>query len=188
MKLLASTVACFLTVSAASVAVAADKTSLPTVGDQNPASASVTIAPANAVVAAGVAQVINQTGAVTRVNRGDGLVELTTGTDLSVGDTVFAGPGSSVTLYYPATGCEHVVPAETYFAVASNSPCAANAGAAGGLQKSATSSAAISSGGNSDMNTALVVGGAVVIGGGILAVVALSGDDDDNNDNPATPN
>lgn len=189
MKLLATTFACALTASTASMALASDNASLPAAGGQNSGSTSVTVEPANAVVASGTAQVINQTGAVTRVNRGDGLVELTTGADLSVGDTVFAGPGSSVTLYYPATGCEYVVPAETYFAVAATAPCSASAGAAGGLQKSATSSAAISSDSDDDTKTALIVGGAVVVGGGILAIVALSGDDDDNdNDNPVSPN
>ena len=93
MKLSTSIFACLLTVSAAGVAAAADKTSLPAQG----ASADVKVEPANAVISSGTAQVINQTGAVTRVNRGDGLVDLAVGTDLSVGDTVFAGPGSTVT-------------------------------------------------------------------------------------------
>lgn len=190
MKLITTTFACLLTVSTASVALADEKASLPAAGSQNSGATPVTVEPANAVVAAGAAQVINQTGAVTRVNRGEGLVELSTGTDLSVGDTVFAGPGSTVTLYYPATGCEHVVPSETYFAVASTPPCSTSAGVSmgSGLQKSASSSAAISSGETDNTKTALLVGSAVVVAGGVLAVIALNGNgDDNNNDNPASP-
>ena len=162
-------------------------------GDKLPADAQ--IVPTDAVIAAGSAQVINQTGSITRVNRGDGLVELNVGQDLSVGDTVFAGPGSSITLYYPATGCEYVVPSETYFAVAATAPCAATAYNAGssngsGLQQSSTGVAGVTTGQDDDDNdkTLALVAGAVVIGGGALAIVALTGDDDGGNNNPATPN
>lgn len=190
MKLISTTFACLLTVSTASVAFADEKASLPAAGSRNAGSAILTVEPANSVVSAGTAQVINQTGAVTRVNRGEGLVELSTGADLEVGDTVFAGPGSTVTLYYPATGCEYVVPSETYFAVASTPPCSVSAGvnAGIGLQKSASSSAALNSGETDNTKTAILVGSAVVVAGGVLAVIALNGNgDDNNNDNPATP-
>lgn len=164
-----------------------------TKGDKLPGDAQ--IVPTDAVIASGSAQVINQTGSVTRVNRGDGLVELSVGQDLSVGDTVFAGPGSSVTLYFPATGCEYVVPSETYFAVASTAPCAATAdmgaGTSGsGLQKSSTGVAGVTSGEDDDDDKTLaLVAGAVVIGGGALAVIALTSGDDGGggNNNPATP-
>lgn len=162
-------------------------------GDKLPADAQ--IVPADAVIAAGSAQVINQTGSITRVNRGDGLVELNVGQDLSVGDTVFAGPGSSITLYYPATGCEYVVPSETYFAVAATAPCAATAyngaSSGSGLQQSSTGVAGVTTGQDDDDDekkaAALLLGG-LVIGGGALAIVALSQDSDGGNNNPATPN
>lgn len=187
-------------------AAAADKSAeaAPAKGGKLPADAQ--IVPTDAVISAGSAQVINQTGSITRVNRGDGLVELNVGQDLSVGDTVFAGPGSSITLYYPATACEYVVPSETYFAVASTSPCAATAfsGSTGnGLQQTAKGIAGVTTpgqddndckdsndGGNNDDNTckaAIWLLGGAVVGGGALAVLALSDNDDGGDNNPATP-
>lgn len=191
---------CAIRVSAGHAMVIGASSPCAAAADQSAAATSKTdtlpadakIVPADAVIAAGSAQVINQTGSITRVNRGDGLVELNVGQDLSVGDTVFAGPGSTITLYYPATGCEHVVPSETYFAVAATAPCAATAaaGSGSGLQKSATGVAGVTTGqddDDDDQKAAILLAGAAVIGGGALAVIALTGDDDGGNNNPATP-
>ena len=160
--------------------------------DKLPADAQ--IVPADAVIAGGAAQAVNQTGWSTRVNRGDGLVELNIGQDLSVGDTVFAGPGSTVTLYYPATGCEYVVPSETYFAVAATAPCASQAylgsSIGSGLQQSSTGVAGVTTGQDDDddnRKAAILLAGGAVVAGGALAVLARSGGDDGGNNNPATP-
>lgn len=174
-----SVLAMSVSLAATSAAFASDETPSPDVAT----AVGVTVAEQTN---AEVAQIISKTGSMARVNRGNGLVEASTGTGLAPGDSVFTGTGSTVTLHYPSTGCEYTVPSEKYFAVSAVSPCAANADASNTIQISATANDQVTDE-DDDRKVALLVGGTVLIGGGILAVVALTGDDDDN-DNPATPN
>ncbi len=133
------------------------------------------------------AQVAGQSGSIARVNRGTGLVDVTVGEGLAAGDTVFAGPGSTVTLYFPAAGCSYMVAEETYFQVPATPPCTAGTAASNGTGTMREEAALTVTGeNNGDQTAAALMAGALVVGGGVLAVIALSGDDE-NNDNPATP-
>ena len=140
-----------------------------------------------AAAEAGAAQVIGQTGSITRVNRGEGLVELATGTELKAGDLVFAGPGSTVTLHFAAAGCDYIVADETYFQVPAAPPCVASTTAGVAQDGTTRDVAALEVAGQDDDNNteAALLAGALVIGGGTLAILALSQEDDNNN--PLTP-
>lgn len=131
--------------------------------------------------AAGVAEVSGKTGSFTRVNLGAGMVDVSVGESLNVGDEVFAGPGSSVTLYFPVPSCSYKVTAGNIYKVSSQGPCRA----AGAVDNG---SSAAAEGGASSISPGAVVGavaGAAAIGG--VALLALSGNEDGGNNNPATP-
>ena len=142
-----------------------------------------------AAAEAGAAQVIGQTGSITRVNRGQGLVELATGTELKAGDLVFAGPGSTVTLHFAAAGCDYIVADETYFQVPAAPPCVASTTAGVAQDGTTRDVAALEVAGqdddDNDRKVAALLAGALVVGGGTLAILALSQEDDNNN--PLTP-
>lgn len=123
-----------------------------------------------------VARVTGRSGPLTRANFGNGLVELQTGTELKAGNTVFAGQGSTITLYYYKADCQHSVPAENYLEINEDAPCQ-KAERPNERGSSATASA----------DLGLAIGAAVVVGGGAAAaVLLLSGEEDE--DRPATPN
>lgn len=62
-------------------------------------------------------------GPITRMNKGDGLVEAQVGASLQPGDEVFAGPGSAVTLFFAMPGCFHTVAASSVYKITSKAPC-----------------------------------------------------------------
>lgn len=131
--------------------------------------------------AAGAVEVSGKTGPFTRVDLGAGLVDVSVGDSLKIGDEVFAGPDSSVTLYFAVPGCSYTVTGGNLYKVSAEAPCKAPAAMNNG-SAAATEAAAGS------VPTGVVVGavaGAAVIGG--VAILALTGDDDDNNNNPVTP-
>ena len=145
------------------------------------------------------AQVSEKQGPVTRVNLGDGLVDATVGSTLSVGDEVFAGPNSSVTLYFASTQCSYTVQASTVYTLAEQVPCKATT-AGGTLVVPAAVSAGTVTGttvtgaatGAASTGAGLAAGGVAIAAGvgavavaGAVAVIATS--DDNNNKNPATP-
>lgn len=128
--------------------------------------------------ATGAVEVSSKNGPLTQVNRGEGLVEAKVGDALKVGDEVFAGAGSSVTLYFAASNCTYTVPAGTYLKISSQVPCQAPAAAQNGTP------APLPEG----VPPGVLVGagvGALALGGAI--VVIISNQDDNNNNNPATP-
>ena len=146
------------------------------------------------------AQVSEKQGPVTRVNLGDGLVDATVGSTLSVGDEVFAGPNSSVTLYFASTRCSYTVQASTVYTLAEQVPCKATT-AGGTLVVPAAVSAGTVTGttvtgaatGAASTGAGLAAGGVAIAAGvgavavaGAVAVIATS-DDGNNNKNPATP-
>lgn len=126
-----------------------------------------------------IARVTNKSGPLTRANLGEGLVEIKTGEMLKLGNTVFAGQNSSITLYFPKADCEYVVPAENFLRINDVAPCrkgavppeAGSAGAAGA-------------------DVGLAIGAVAVLGGGgAIAVLLLTGEDEeDDDDRPVTPN
>lgn len=131
--------------------------------------------------AAGAAEVSGKTGSFTRVNVGAGMVDLSVGESLNVGDEVFAGPSSSVTLYFPVPGCSYTVTAGNMYKVSSQAPCK-------GAAAADTGSSAAVEGGASSVPPGVIVGavaGVAVIGG--VALIALNEDDDDGKKNPVTP-
>lgn len=150
------------------------------------------------------AQVAEKQGPVTRVNLGEGLVDATVGSTLSVGDEVFAGPNSSVTLYFASTECSYTVQASSVYTLAEQVPCKATT-AGGTLVVPAAVSAGNTTGttitggaaGTASTGTGLVAGGvtsgvAIAAGVGAVAVagavaVIATSDDNNNNKNPATP-
>ena len=123
-----------------------------------------------------IARVTNKTGPLTRANLGEGLVDIKTGAKLKLGDTVFAGQSSSITLYYPKANCEYVVPAENFLEIKEVAPCrkavvppeAGSAGAAGA-------------------DVGLAIGAVAVLGGGAALAVLLLTEEDEDDDKPATP-
>ena len=145
------------------------------------------------------AQVSEKQGPVTRVNLGEGLVDATVGSTLSVGDEVFAGPNSSVTLYFASTQCSYTVQASSVYTLAEQVPCKATT-AGGTLVVPAAVSAGTVTGttvtgaatGAASTGAGLAAGGVAIAAGvgavavaGAVAVIATS--DDNNNKNPATP-
>lgn len=134
------------------------------------------------------AQVSGVSGSITRINRGTGLMDVTLGETLAQGDTVFAGPGSTVTLYFPSAGCSFMVAEETYIQIPATPPCAANAASNGSAATREVAGLTVAGQDDDDDDKVAValMAGTLVVGGGILAVIALSGEE--NNDSPATPN
>ena len=156
------------------------------------------------------AQVSEKQGPVTRVNLGEGLVDATVGSTLSVGDEVFVGPNSSVTLYFASTECSYTVQASSVYTLAEQVPCkATTAGASGDV---VVVPAAVTSGNTSGKTmtgpasgagaagggvagagiagvapVALLAGGAAAAVGVAAVVIIANTDDDNNNKNPATP-
>lgn len=127
--------------------------------------------------AAGAAEVSRTTGSITRINVGAGLVDAAVGDSLVVGDEVFAGPGSAVTLYFPVQGCSYTVTAGNMYKVSSQAPCKGAGDIGNG------SNAAVE-GGASGVPPGVVMAAFVA---GSVALVALSAADDDGKKNPATP-
>ena len=147
------------------------------------------------------AQVSEKQGPVTRVNLGEGLVDATVGSTLSVGDEVFAGPNSSVTLYFASTQCSYTVQASSVYTLAEQVPCKATT-AGGTLVVPAAVSAGTVTGttitggaaGTASTGAGLAAGGVAIAAGvgavavaGAVAVIATSDDNNNNNKNPATP-
>ena len=157
------------------------------------------------------AQVSEKQGPVTRVNLGEGLVDATVGSTLRVGDEVFAGPNSSVTLYFASTECSYTVQASSVYTLAEQVPCKATAAGASGdvvvvvpaavtsgntsgkTMTGPASGAGAAGGGAAGAGIAGVAPVALLAGGaaaavGVAAVVIIANTDDDNNNkNPATP-
>ena len=153
------------------------------------------------------AQVSEKQGPVTRVNLGEGLVDASVGSTLSVGDEVFVGPNSSVTLYFASTECSYTVQASSVYTLAEQVPCKATTAAVTGdarvvpaaVSAGNTTGTTITGGaaGTASTGTGLVAGGvtsgvAIAAGVGAVAVagavaVIATSDDNNNNKNPATP-
>jgi hypothetical protein len=148
--------------------------------------------------------VTEKQGPVTRVNLGEGLVDVTVGSTLSVGDEVFAGPNSSVTLYFAGNKCSFTVQASSVYTLADEAPCeettavgavvvpaAVVAGSTtgtvitGGVAGTASTGAGLVAGGfTTGAAVAAGVGAAAVAGA--VAVIATS-DSGGSNNKPATP-
>ena len=147
------------------------------------------------------AQVSEKQGPVTRVNLGEGLVDATVGSTLSVGDEVFAGPNSSVTLYFASTQCSYTVQASSVYTLAEQVPCkattaggtlvvpaAVSAGTVTGTTVTGAATGAASTGaGIAAGGVAIAAGVGAVAVAGAVAVIATSDDNNNNNNNPATP-
>ena len=115
-----------------------------------------------------VARVTSRSGPLARANFGNGLVELQTGTELKAGHTLFAGQGSSITIYYYKPDCEYTIAEESYLEIREEAPC-----------KKATTAA-----GSADAG--LAIGATLLLGGGAAAAfMLLQGEEDDR---PVTPN
>ena len=136
-----------------------------------PPAAEAKIEPAAAQT--GTAEVADTSGSTTRVNRGEGLTDLSVGANLKIGDKVFAGKRSSITLYFPASNCQYVVTESTVYTITDKIPCRAPAGAiqAGGITPA--------------------VGLMTAAAAGTVALVVIinnaENDDDDRRGNPGTP-
>lgn len=147
-----------------------------TVGDVSPcavaaqkAAQATAVKPAIVPAAAGAVEVQDKSGPVARVNKGEGLVDAVVGDALKVGDEVYAGPNSSVTIFFAAPNCSYTVTGSNLYTIPAQPPCKAAAAAQTGV------------------NPAVIAGaGAVVVGAVVIAVIAAS-DDGDGNNNPATP-
>jgi hypothetical protein len=170
---------CVVRVNAGSSAIISDVSPC-AASAQKSASVSekVNIVPASAPVV----EISDKSGPVTRVNRGKGLKDAKVGDSLKPGDEVFAGPNSSVVLYFTEAQCTYKVKGSSVYKVTEKVPCKAAAGAGAGT--AAGLGAGVGAGVGA---TGVALGvGAVAIAGAV-AVIATS---DSNNDNkkPVTPN
>ena len=125
--------------------------------------------------AAGAVEVSEKSGPVTQVNTGNGLTDAKVGDALKIGDEVFAGSKSSVTLYFAASNCAYTVPAGTVFKVTDKVPCEAPAAAQNGETPPLPEG----------VPTGLLLGGGALAAGGALVVIISNSEDD--NGNKATP-
>ncbi|WP_421693806.1 hypothetical protein [Aestuariivirga sp.] len=131
-----------------------------------------------AAAEADAAEVTDTSGSTTRVNRGDGLKDLSVGANLKAGDKVFAGKRSSITLYFPGGNCQYVVPESTVYTITDEIPCTAAAGATEGTGGAAP-----------------VVGLMTAAAAGTVALVVILNNEKEENDdndgdgvgNPGTP-
>lgn len=165
---------CVVRVNAGSSAVVTDVSPCATSAQRSAAaSEKVNIVPASAPVV----EISDKSGPVTRVNRGKGLTDAKVGDSLKPGDEVFAGPNSSVLLYFTSAQCTYKVKASSVYKVTDKVPCKAAAGAGAGV-------AAGLGAGVGTAGVALGVG-AVAIAGAV-AVIATS-DSNNSNKKPATP-
>ena len=140
----------------------------------NAASADAKVRPTSA----GAVEVTDKKGPVARVNKGNGLIDASVGDSLKDGDEVFAGPHSSVTLYFAASQCSYTVPASSVFKVTSKAPCKAPVVAQnGGAGAAATAGVA----------PGVLLGAGALVVGGAAAVVIITNDGSNNNSTPATP-
>jgi hypothetical protein len=150
------------------------------------------------------AQVTEKQGPVTRVNLGEGLVDVAVGSTLSVGDEVFAGANSSVTLYFAGNKCSFTVQASSVYTLADEAPCEETTAAGtvvvpAAVTAGSTTGTVITGGaaGTASTGSGLVAGGfttgaAVAAGVGAAAVagavaVIATGDSGGSNNKPATP-
>jgi hypothetical protein len=150
------------------------------------------------IAAGGVAaRITDRTGPIARVNLGSGLVELKAGMELAVGNSVYVGSKSTVTVFFVRQSCSYTLAAETYLDITEGAPCIASGGES--VSTALTNSTSIddqasalaaskpvvsTSAGLNGIGLAL--GATALVGGVALAVVAMSGDEQDN-DVPATP-
>ena len=122
--------------------------------------------------AAAAVEVTETRGPVTRVNKGNGLVDTTVGESLAAGDEVYAGPSSAVTITFTPPNCRYTVEASTLYKVKAEAPCKAGATAENGKTSVVAGTA-----------VAATAATAVAIG----ALVSVNNDDDNDRKNPATP-
>jgi hypothetical protein len=132
---------------------------------------------------AGAVEVTAKKGPVTRVNTGDGMVDASIGDSLKVGDEVFAGPNSTVTLFFAEPQCSYTVAASTVYKVTEEAPCKA----AAGLPAVGVGAGAAAAATASIVTPGVALGVGAVVLGGAVAVIATSDQGSSNNNNPATP-
>lgn len=63
------------------------------------------------------------TGSVTQANLGNGLVNIQPGSSLKVGDRVFAGRSSTVSVYFSNAQCAYKVKPNSVLEIGENAPC-----------------------------------------------------------------
>ena len=94
--------------------------------------------------------------------------------NLAAGEAVYVGDQSSVTLYFPAAGCEMTVNADDYYEVGTEAPCRT---AAAPERKAAPG----------DAGLGLAIGAAAAAGGALAALALTGQSESDNGTAPATP-
>lgn len=139
---------------------------------------------AEATVASAV-EVLDVTGPVARVNKGEGMASTSVGDKLKAGDEVFAGKDSSVSLYFASAQCSYTIPSSTVYKIADKAPCAAQA--ANVVPTADVPSEVAVPPVAPFLTPGVLLGGAAIIGGGALVVV-LTNDDPNNDNSPTTPN
>lgn len=139
-----------------------------------PAESDVKVVPAAAEE--DIARISEYSGPLARANLGQGLVDVSSGLPLKVGDTVFAGQSTSVTLYFVKSNCSYTLEPETYLRIEATAPC----------ETSATPPKPAAQG------MGLALGAIAILGGGAAAVFLLtSGEEEEDNNNgggSVTPN
>lgn len=134
------------------------------------------------------AEVMDAKGPVVRVNKGEGMAAAVVGDSLKIGDSVFAGKDSSVSLYFAAAKCSYTVASSTVYAVTDKAPCQASAmnvvptadvpsDNSGGVDP-----AVVAAGGIPPV--LLLAGGAAAVAGAVAVIVANS---DNDNGSPFSP-
>lgn len=157
-----------------------------------------------------VVEVSGKSGPITRVNKGEGMADATVGDSLKLGDEVFAGVDSSVTLTFAQAQCSYTVAASSVYKIAEQAPCvstvgqlqggsvvvptAVQSGNSSGTVMTGTATGTASTAGTAGAGllaagtgTAVALGVGAVAVAGAVAVIATSDDNNNNNNNPATP-
>ena len=133
------------------------------------------------------------TGAVTQANLGNGLVDIKPGASLKVGDKVFAGRSSTVSVYFANAQCAYKVKPNSVLEIGEHAPCMP-ASCEAGVRIEPTAGSDCPEGTyrsedgecRSALPIALLVGGVAVTGVAAAAII-ITNDDGDGNRRPVTP-
>lgn len=134
------------------------------------------------------------TGAVSKANLGNGLVDIKPGASLKVGDKVFAGRSSTVSVYFASAQCSKMIEPNSVLEIGERAPCMPAACEASVRIEPAQAATGCQVGEYLDANgvcrstvpIALLVGG-VAVTGVTAAAIIMTNDDGDGNRRPVTP-
>lgn len=117
------------------------------------------------------------TGANVQANLGNGLVNIAPGSSLKVGDMVFAGRASTVSVHFADAQCSVKMKPNSVLAIGEQAPCMPAACEAGVSIKPTADAPAVD--GNLAPIVPVLIGG-LALAGAAAAVIIMTNDDGDN--------